>query len=521
MVTTIEGKYPRDAILASRKGEDAAMGEQAAIFIGKGETPQYLSLNFANRHGLIAGATGTGKTVSLQILAEGFSRLGVPVFMADIKGDLSGISCPGELSPKLSERAEAIGLTPYEHRGFPTIFWDIFGRQGHPIRATVSDMGPVLLSRLLELNETQEGVLNVAFRLADEQGLLLLDLKDLRSVISFVSDNAKELSGMYGNVTKPSVGAIQRRLLVLEEQGGGLLLGEPALDLRDLMRIDASGNGYISVLAADRLMESPRLYATFMLWLMSELFEELPEVGDLEKPKLVFFFDEAHLLFQDAPKALLDKIQQVVRLVRSKGVGIYFISQSPLDVPDSVLSQLGNRVQHALRAFTPRDQKAVRAAAETFRPNPSFAAAQAITELGVGEALVSMLEEKGVPGVVQRTLVSPPASRIGPINAAERQAIMGASPVRGTYDETVDRESAYEQLRARTERNRFGEARRREPSPEPQPASAGWGLPEILTGTGRRQGVFEAFAKSVVRSVGNTLAREIARGVLGSIRRGR
>jgi DNA helicase HerA-like ATPase len=412
-------------------------------------------------------------------------------------------------------------LSPYEKRAFPAIFWDIFGEQGHPIRATVSDMGPVLLSRLLELNETQEGVLNVAFRLADEQGLLLLDLKDLRSVISFVSDNSKELSGVYGNVTKPSVGAIQRRLLVLEEQGGALLLGEPALDLNDLMRIDANGHGYVSILAADRLMENPRLYATFMLWLMSELFEELPEVGDLEKPKLVFFFDEAHLLFQDAPKALLDKIQQVVRLVRSKGVGIYFISQSPLDVPDSVLSQLGNRVQHALRAFTPRDQKAVRAAAETFRPNPAFEAAQAITELEVGEALVSTLEEKGVPGVVQRTLIRPPSSRIGPISGVERENMLRNSPVRGKYDEAIDRESAYEQLRARTQGNRFEEAPRREAPPEPPREPAGWGLPEILTGTGRRQGVFEAFAKSVVRSVGNTLAREIARGILGSIRRGR
>lgn len=497
------------------------MGERPGIFIGKGETPQSLLLNYANRHGLIAGATGTGKTVSLQVLAEGFSRYGVPVFMADIKGDLSGISCPGDPSPRLADRAREIGLSPYEKRAFPAVFWDIFGEQGHPIRATVSDMGPVLLSRLLELNETQEGVLNVAFRLADEQGLLLLDLKDLRSVISFVSDNSKELSGVYGNVTKPSVGAIQRRLLVLEEQGGALLLGEPALDLNDLMRIDANGQGYVSILAADRLMENPRLYATFMLWLMSELFEELPEVGDLEKPKLVFFFDEAHLLFQDAPKALLDKIQQVVRLVRSKGVGIYFISQSPLDVPDSVLSQLGNRVQHALRAFTPRDQKAVRAAAETFRPNPAFEAAQAITELEVGEALVSTLEEKGVPGVVQRTLIRPPASRIGPISGVERENMLRNSPVRGKYDEAIDRESAYEQLRARTQANRFEEAPRREAPSETPRESAGWGLPEILTGTGRRQGVFEAFAKSVVRSVGNTLAREIARGILGSIRRGR
>jgi uncharacterized protein len=497
------------------------MGEQPSIFIGKGESQQYLLLDFANRHGLIAGATGTGKTISLQCLAEGFSTCGVPVFMADIKGDLAGTGYPGNPSPRLRERAEKIGLEPYENRGFPVIFWDIFGEQGHPIRATVSDMGPVLLSRLLELNETQEGVLNVAFRMADEQGLLLLDLKDLRSLVSFVSDHAKELSGTYGNVTKPSVGSIQRRLLVLEEQGGAHFLGEPALELKDLMRTDAHGHGYINILAADRLMESPRLYATFMLWLMSELFEELPEVGDVAKPKLIFFFDEAHLLFQDAPKALVDKIQQVVRLVRSKGVGIYFITQSPLDVPDAVLSQLGNRVQHALRAFTPRDQKAVRSAAETFRPNPAFDAAQAVTELGVGEALVSMLEEGGIPGVVQRTLIRPPASRIGPVSPAERQAIMRQSPVRGVYDQTVDRESAYEQLKARVERSPFEDRPRREVPSEPQPVSSGWGLPEILTGTGRRQGVLEAFTKSVVRSVGNTVAREIVRGVLGSIRRGR
>lgn len=497
------------------------MTDQSAIFIGKGESPQYLLLHFANRHGLIAGATGTGKTISLQILAEGFSSSGVPVFMADIKGDLSGISHPGSPNPKLVERAKNIGLKPYESKGFPTMFWDIFGDQGHPMRATVSDMGPVLLSRLLELNETQEGVLNVVFKLADDEGMLLLDLKDLRSLVSFASDHAKELSGIYGNVTKPSVGSIQRRLLVLEEQGGERLFGEPAMELNDLMRTDTNGYGYINILAADRLMESPRLYATFMLWLLSELFEELPEVGDVAKPKLVFFFDEAHLLFQDAPKALLEKIQQVVRLVRSKGVGVYFITQSPLDVPDTVLSQLGNRVQHALRAFTPKDQKAVRSAAETFRANPSFDAAQAITELSVGEALVSTLQEKGVPSVVERTLIRPPSSRIGPISPAERQAMMRQSPVSGKYDETVDRESAYEQLKARAERGAVPAKPGAEVPAESAPTSSGWGLPEILTGTGRRQGVLEALAKSVVRSVGSSIGREIVRGVLGSILRGK
>ena len=368
------------------------MQDEPAVFIGKGETPQYLSLKFANRHGLIAGATGTGKTISLQVLAEGFSRQGVPVFMADIKGDLSGVCMPGNPTPKLLERCKKAGVKDYQAQGFPTIFWDIFGQQGHPLRTTISDMGPVLLSRLLELNDTQEGVLNIAFKLADDEGLLLLDLKDLRSLITFVAEQSKELSSVYGNVTKPSVGSIQRRLLVLEQQGGESLLGEPAVDLKDFMRTDSDGYGLINVLASEKLMESPRVYATFMLWLMSELFEELPEVGDLDKPKLVFFFDEAHLLFQDAPAALLEKIEHVVRLIRSKGVGVYFITQNPMDVPDRVLAQLGNRVQHALRAFTPKDQKEVRTAAETFRANPKFDAADAITELSVGEALVSTLQ---------------------------------------------------------------------------------------------------------------------------------
>jgi hypothetical protein len=377
--------------------------EDTRIFVGKAEAPVYLSPKYANRHGLIAGATGTGKTVSLQILAEGFSRLGVPIFVADVKGDLSGISQAGTDKPKLMERAQAIGLDDYTFQGFPTVFWDLLGRQGHPLRTTVSEMGPLLLSRLLELNDTQEGVMYATFKFADDEGLLLLDLKDLRALLTSIGENAKALTLEYGNISKASVGAIQRRLLVLEEQQGERFLGEPALYLPDFMRTDTNGHGYINVLAADELMQYPRLYATFLLWLLAELFEELPEVGDPDKPRLVFFFDEAHLLFDDAPRALIDKVEQVVRLIRSKGVGIYFVTQNPLDIPDAVLGQLGNRIQHALRAFTPRDQKAVRAAADTFRPNPKFNAAQVIMELGVGEALVSMLERKGAPGIVQRT----------------------------------------------------------------------------------------------------------------------
>ncbi|MBM4329262.1 MAG: DUF853 family protein [Deltaproteobacteria bacterium] len=498
------------------------MANEATIFIGKGEKPQCLTLKYANRHGLIAGATGTGKTVSLQVLAEGFSRLGVPVFMADVKGDLAGISQIGQPGPQLIERAKELGIKDYRGESFPVMFWDLFGRDGHPIRATVSDMGPLLLSRLMELNEAQEGVLNIAVKLADDQGLLLLDLKDLKALITFTAEQAKELTIAYGNVSKPTVGTIQRRLLVLEQQGGENIFGEPALDLNDLMRTDRNGYGYINILTADKLMESPRVYATFMLWILSELFEELPEVGDLDKPKLVFFFDEAHLLFQDAPKALLDKIEQVVRLIRSKGVGIYFISQNPLDVPEKILGQLGNRIQHGLRSFTPRDQKAVRAAAETFRPNPAFDPAEAITELAVGEALISMLEGKGVPGMVQRAFVRPPTSRIGPVSETERRAVISRSPVLGVYDKPVDRDSAYEQLRARAAESKAAPqeaAGRTGRGPAPQPG--GWGLPEILTGTSKRQGVLEALAKGVARSVGNTIGREIVRGVLGSILRGK
>ncbi|NJL50750.1 MAG: DUF853 family protein, partial [Blastochloris sp.] len=401
------------------------------VFIGrnvppKGEKPadQYLTLKLGNRHGLVTGATGTGKTVSLQVLAEGFSRAGTAVFAADIKGDLSGVAAPGEAKDFLVERAKVVGLdNGYQPDKFPVTFWDLFGEQGHPIRATISEVGPLLLARLMDLNDTQEGVLNIAFKVADDEGLLLLDLKDLRALLAHIAERAGELTTEYGNVTKQTIGAIQRQLLVLENQGAAKFFGEPALAIKDLIRKDRDGRGMINILAADRLMNAPRLYATFLLWLLAELFEELPEVGDPDTPKLVFFFDEAHLLFDDAPKALLDKIEQVVRLIRSKGVGVYFVTQNPLDVPETVLAQLGNRVQHALRAFTPREQKAVRTAAETFRPNPKLNTAQVITEMGKGEALVSMLEGNGVPSIVQRTLIRPPAGRVGPVSPEERAAV--------------------------------------------------------------------------------------------------
>ncbi|MGQ3296938.1 helicase HerA-like domain-containing protein [Reyranella sp.] len=425
------------------------MSDDAAIFVGASTADQYLLLKYANRHGLIAGATGTGKTVSLQTIAEGFSYSGVPVFMADVKGDLSGVSQAGGNSPRVLERARQLGIEGYGGRAFPTIFWDLFGEKGHPIRTTVSEVGPVLMARLLQLNETQEGVLNIVFRMADQQGLLLLDFKDLQALLQWVAENAGTLTTEFGNVSKTSVGTIQRQLLTLSQQGGEKFFGEPALDLDDMMLPDPSGYGRINILAADRLMQSPRLYATFLLWLLSELFESLPEVGDLDKPKFVFFFDEAHLLFDDAPKALLSRIEQVVRLIRSKGVGVYFITQNPLDVPETVLGQLGNRVQHALRAFTPRDQKAVKVAAETFRPNKAFDAAQVITELGVGEALLSFLDDKGVPFPVERCLIAPPQGRIGPATADERAAVMAASPLGARYDKVIDRQSAYEVLTGR------------------------------------------------------------------------
>jgi uncharacterized protein len=418
------------------------------IFIGKGEVPAWLTLGLANRHGLVTGATGTGKTVSLQVMAEGFARAGVPVFAADVKGDLSGISEVGEPKDFILKRAGDMGLV-FQPDQFSTVFWDVFGEQGHPVRATVSEMGPLLLSRMMDLNDVQEGVLNIAFKVADEQGLLLLDMKDLRAILSFIAEHAADLTTEYGNVSKQTVGTIQRQLLVLENQGGAKFFGEPALALKDFMRTDSDGRGMVNILVADKLMQSPRLYATFLLWMLSELFEELPEAGDPPKPKLVFFFDEAHLLFNDAPKALMDKIEQVVRLIRSKGVGVYFVTQNPIDVPDKVLAQLGNRVQHALRAFTPRDQKAVAAAAQTFRPNPKLDIAQVIMELGKGEALVSFLEGNGIPAMVERVMIRPPAARIGPITPEERKAIMDNSPVKGKYDTTIDSESASEVLQKR------------------------------------------------------------------------
>ncbi|WP_238121946.1 MULTISPECIES: helicase HerA-like domain-containing protein [unclassified Xanthobacter] len=472
------------------------------IFLGRLEPPtggktastgvveggEYLALHLANRHGLVTGATGTGKTVTLQVLAEGFSRAGVPVFAADVKGDLSGIAAIGEAKDFLLKRAAEVGIT-YQPDSFPVIFWDVFGEKGHPIRATVSEMGPLLLARLMGLNDTQEGVLNIAFRLADEQGLLLLDLKDLRAMLAYVAENAASLTTQYGNVSSQTVGAIQRQLLVLENQGADKFFGEPALDIHDLMRIDRTGYGTISVLASDKLMSSPRLYACFLLWLLSELFEQLPEVGDPDKPKLVFFFDEAHLLFDEAPKILLEKVEQVVRLIRSKGVGVYFVTQNPLDVPESVLAQLGNRVQHALRAFTPRDQKAVKAAAETFRPNPKLNTAQVIMELGKGEALISTLEGNGVPSVVQRTLVRPPAARVGPITEAERAAVMARSPVGHAYDTPVDRDSAFEMLQRRAEQRSTAPASAPASPSAPSGAagsvitSAGGGLLDAVLGT--------------------------------------
>ena len=419
-----------------------------AIYVGSEtgvpENKLYFELKWGNRHGLIAGATGTGKTVTLQDLAEGFSNAGVPVFMADVKGDLSGICQPSEMQDFLVKRAETIGLEDYKPRAYPVTFWDMYGEQGHPVRTTISEIGPILLARMLELNDTQEGVLNIAFRLADEEGMLLLDLKDLRSLLISMSERSSEISATYGNVSKQSIGAIQRSLLRLEDQGGDKFFGEPALELADLMRTDMDGKGYINILAADKLMNSPRLYATFLLWLLAELFEELPEAGDSTKPKLVFFFDEAHLLFNDAPKALLEKVEQVVRLIRSKGVGVFFITQNPADVPDTVLGQLGNRVQHALRAFTPKQQKAIKQAAETYRENPKFKVADVITELGVGEALVSTLEGKGTPSIVERALIRPPTSKLGVASAEAKRMALQADGVGAKYDTTQDRESAYE-----------------------------------------------------------------------------
>jgi DNA helicase HerA-like ATPase len=548
------------------------MNNESAIFVGASDTDQFLLLKYANRHGLIAGATGTGKTVTLQTIAEGFSAYGVPVFMADVKGDLSGIARAGGDNPRAVERARQLGIENYSGRAFPAIFWDLFGERGHPVRTTVTEIGPVLMARLLQLNATQEGVLNIVFKVADEQGLLLLDFKDLQSALQWTAENAGSLTTRYGNVSKQTVGTIQRALLTLEQQGGERFFGEPALALEDMIGRDPSGAGYVNILAADRLMQSPRLYATFLLWLLSELFESMPEVGDVDRPRFVFFFDEAHLLFDDAPKALVDKIEQVVRLIRSKGVGVYFITQNPLDLPESVLGQLGNRVQHALRAFTPRDQKAVRTAAETFRPSKKFNAAEAIQELGVGEALVSFLDAKGVPQPVERCLIAPPRARIGPASEAERAAIVGASPLAGKYERTIDRESAYEVLTGRASGGQIEPddgppvarpGRRGQydavPPASQAPSSPGpWGrtrIPQTVpTGSagparprprprlrdaardseatptapsrtpGRRtDSIGETIAKTATRTVTNVLVREATRAVLrngGSILRG-
>jgi DNA helicase HerA-like ATPase len=475
------------------------------ILLGKGGSLQYLLPAFSNRHGLVSGSTGTGKTLTLQVVAEGFSRIGVPVFLADVKGDLAGLSQPITPHPKIDERLQKIGITDFTPTAWPVVFWDLFGKQGHPVRTTISEMGPLLLSGLLELNDTQEGVLNVAFRVADEEGLLLLDLEDLRALLRFVADNAKQFSRQYGNISSASVAAIQRRLLVLEEQGAEYFFGEPALELADIQRLDLSGRGVISVLAADELIHRPRLYATFLLWLLSELFEELPEVGDPEKPRLVFFFDEAHLLFDNAPRALVAQVEQVVRLVRSKGVGVFFVTQNPLDVPDTVLGQLGNRIQHAMRAYTPREQKAIRAAAQTFRSNPNLDTEQAFTQMGVGEALISTLHDRGVPGMVDRTLIRPPTSRIGPISEQERNDVRSRSPVGSRYDQPLDRESAEEVLQARAAQ---GAARQAE-SEKSEPTRR----------RSNRQSPTEAAVKSFLRSMSTTLGREIMRGILGVIKK--
>ncbi len=490
------------------------------IFIGKGESgPQSMVLRRANRHGLIAGATGTGKTVTLQSIAEGFSRNGVPVFVADVKGDLAGLAMPGSptspMHDKLTARAAEIGLTDYAYADNPVVFWDLFGQSGHPVRTTVSEMGPLLLARLMNLNEVQEGVLAIAFRFADEQGLVLLDLKDLQAMLAHVAENADALTAKYGNVSKASVGAIQRQLLQLESQGGASFFGEPALDIADFIATDDSGRGLVNILAADKLMASPRLYATFLLWLLSELFETLPEIGDPDKPKLVFFFDEAHLLFSEAPPALLDKIEQVVRLIRSKGVGVYFITQNPIDIPEDVAGQLGNRVQHALRAFTPREQKAIKAAAETFRANPGLNVETAITELKVGEALVSVLGEDGAPTPVDRTLVRPPGSRLGPLSAQERKVMVTTSIVAGKYEAAVDRESAYEILTARAAQAASDEAQAKTAAAEAKAARTA--RPEQSLTEKMVQSAARSAASSVGRQIANEIGRTLVRGLLGSL----
>ncbi len=484
------------------------------ILVGKGERPVHLLARYGNRHGLVAGATGTGKTVSLLVLAEGFSRIGVPVFLADVKGDAAGLALAGSANERIRQRVLELGIEGFTHEASPVVFWDLYGKLGHPVRATVSEIGPTLLARMLELNDTQAGVLEIAFTLADDRGLLLLDLDDLRALLGFVAENRQEISTRYGLVSTASVAAIQRALLGLERDGGEAFFGEPALELADLMRSDLSGRGVINVLAADQLIQKPRLYVSFLLWLLSELFEQLPEVGDLERPKLVFIFDEAHLLFDDAPPGLRQRVEQVVRLIRSKGVGVYFCSQFPDDVPDEILGQLGNRIQHALRAYTPRDQKAVRSAAETFTPNPKLDVAAVISQLAVGEALVSTLQEGGVPLPVERTWICPPRCRIGAISPEERAAVRARSPVGARYDARVNRESAYELLAKRTEPAAENPARSRVPASQPE---SGGVISDILWGTKKRQGMVESLAKQAARTVGSQLGRQILRGVLGGI----
>ncbi len=492
------------------------MSENIQILLGgNGRRQVHFRADKANRHGMIAGATGTGKTVTLQVLAEGFSSIGVPVFMADVKGDLSGMAKPGKPHPRIDERVRTIGMEDFGFHGNPVVFWDLFGRLGHPVRTTISDMGPLLLSSLLQLNDTQTGILYAAFSIADDTGMLLLDLKDLRAMLNWMGENRRELSSEYGNISSASIGAIQRRLLILEEQGAEHLFGEPALRLEDLMLTDFSGNGVVNIMDVTRLIhQSPRVYASFLIWLLAELFEQLPEVGNPEKPVMVLFFDEAHLLFDKAPKALVEKIEQVVRLIRSKGVGVYFITQSPLDIPSEILGQLGMKVQHALRAFTPKDRKAVKTVAETFRENPEVDTVAAITELGTGEALVSVLDARGAPTPVERILIRPPASRIGPLTDAERREILSRSPLKGRYEEEIDRESAYEMLKKKAEEAARMEAAER--AGERRRKTAG------RSGGGRRrQSVWEAMAKSVARSVGSSLGRRIARGLLDTLLGGR
>ncbi len=489
------------------------------ILVARAKSDLFLLPAMANRHGLIAGATGTGKTVTLQVMAEGFSRIGVPVFVADVKGDLAGVSQPGGQNPKVAERVKMLKLSDFPFTGSPVTFWDVYGAQGHPVRSTVSEMGPLLFSRLLNLNETQESVLALVFKVADDQGLLLLDTKDLRAMLQYAGENAAQIKTSYGNVSAASIGAIQRGLLALEEQGGDKYFGEPALDLEDLMQTAADGRGMINILAADRLLQSPKVYTTFLLWLLSELFEQLPEVGDPEKPKLVFFFDEAHLLFDEAAKPLLEKIEQLVRLIRSKGVGVYFVTQNPPDIPETVLGQLGNRVQHALRAFTPADQKAVRAAAQTFRSNPALDVEEAITQLAVGEALVSFLDAKGTPGVVQRAWVLPPHGQIGSIRPEQRQQIIQSSVVFGHYEKVVDRESAYERLKERAEgRSEAAAAAATQGTRSTFPFPA---APSPAPHGRQRESTAEAMLKSVARAAGSQIGRQVIRGILGSMLGGR